>query len=91
MTGVGFDKERFLPGGRIANAFSSADPLDVWPRPKSVLIGAGVARLAPRSDFNNARRGNKSVDVGAYETGNLIANPGWKIMSGPKQSPAKRN
>jgi hypothetical protein len=91
LTGVGFDKERFLPGGRIANAFSSADPLDVWPRPKSVLIGAGVARLAPRSDFNNARRGNKSVDVGAYETGNLIANPGWKIMSGPKQSPAKRN
>jgi hypothetical protein len=91
LVGIRFDKQRFLPGGNIVDAFSNAESFDLWPQRKSVLIGAGVASFAPRGDFNNAQRGSRSVDVGAYETRNLSSNPGWKVVAGPKQFNDKRN
>jgi hypothetical protein len=91
LIGTHLDKERFLPGGNLARALVFTDPFDVWPRPKSVLIGKGDARFAPRRDFNAAPRGVKSVDVGAYEARTLIANPGWKVVPGFKAPPTKHD
>jgi hypothetical protein len=91
LIGARLDKARFLPGGKLANALVFTDPFDVWPRPKSALIGKGDARFAPRRDFNDAPRGTKSVDVGAYEARALTANPGWKVAPGFKPPSAKHD
>jgi Right handed beta helix region len=91
LIGVRLDGESFLPGGSLASAFFSSDVLDVWPRPESALIGKGDATLAPRGDFNDIPRGTKTVDVGAYETRSLNANPGWKVTPGFKQPSVKRD
>ncbi len=91
LIGVHLDSERFLPGGSYASVFVGSDAFDVWPRPESALIGKGDAKLAPRSDFNNAPRGTQTVDVGAYETRGLTANFGWKVKPGFKQPPVKRD
>lgn len=90
LIGVRPDKERFLPGGTPASAFVGTDPFDVWPRRNSVLVGKGDVKLAPRTDFNNAPRGSKSVDVGAYELRGMVANPGWRIAPGFKELSLKR-
>jgi len=91
LIGVRLDGERFLPGGSFASAFSGSDAFDVWPRPMSALIRNGDATVAPRADFNDAPRGTKTVDVGAYETRGLNANPGWRVRPGFKQLPVKRD
>jgi hypothetical protein len=84
LTGVHLDGQKFISGGRAANAFKSADPFDLWPRAKSALIGAGDVKLAPRQDFNNQPRGSAQVDIGAYESKAQPENPGWKIAPGFK-------
>jgi hypothetical protein len=84
LTGVYLDGQKFISGGRAANAFKSADPFDLWPRAKSALIGTGDVKFAPRQDFNNQPRGSAQVDIGAYESRAQPDNPGWKIAPGFK-------
>ena len=84
------DGVKFISGGRLSNAFGNSDPFDVWPRARSVLIGKGDPKFAPRNDFNKTSRNSATVDVGAYETKNSATNPGWKIIPGFKQMDIKR-
>jgi hypothetical protein len=83
LAGVAIDNARFLPGGSAAAAFTDPSRLDFWPPPASVLIGRAFLGLAPAVDFN-ARPRAGPVDVGAYETDGLAANPGWRVRPGFK-------
>jgi hypothetical protein len=84
VTGARVDGTKFIAGGRAARAFRSPATLDLWPRPRSVLIGKSDSKLAPRSDFNGQARPSARVDVGAYQANGRSENPGWKITEGFK-------
>jgi len=83
LTGAILDPSRLVDGGSAASAFGDPARMDVWPRPGSPLIGHAYRALAPAVDFNGRAR-TAPVDVGAYETGGLAANPGWRIVPGFK-------
>jgi hypothetical protein len=85
LTGAMLDPARLLDGGAAASAFVDPARMDVWPRPGSPLIGHADHALAPALDFNGRAR-TPPVDVGAYETDGLAANPGWRIVPGFKPS-----
>jgi hypothetical protein len=81
LTGAMLDPVRLIDGGIAATAFVDPVRMDVWPRPGSPLIGHADRALAPALDFNERAR-TSPVDVGAYETGGLAKNPGWRIEPG---------
>jgi len=83
LTGAMLDPARLVDGGSAASAFVDPARMDVWPRPGSPLIGHADRAPAPAVDFNGRAR-TPPVDVGAYETGGLAANPGWRIVPGFK-------
>ena len=81
--GAFIDSDQFYNGGKAADAFGNVQTMDMWPAPNSILRGKADATLAPKRDFNGTRRTAPS-DVGAYETEDHAANPGWKIVPGRK-------
>jgi len=85
LTGTMLDPTRLLDGGAAPSAFVDPARMDVWPRPGSPLVGHADHALAPALDFNGRAR-TPPVDVGAYETDGLAANPGWRIVPGFKPS-----
>jgi len=85
LTGAMLDPTRLLDGGAAPSAFVDPARMDVWPRPGSPLVGHADHALAPALDFNGRAR-TPPVDVGAYETDGLAANPGWRIVPGFKPS-----
>ncbi len=83
LAGAAIDGTKFLDGGSAAAAFIDHVNKDVWPRSGSILIGKSNVGFAPSGDFNNRIR-QSPIDIGAYETDGLAANPGWKIIPGFK-------
>ena len=82
-SGATIDNDRFFSGGSAADAFLGSADLDFWPAPGSVLLGNALSGFAPALDFNGTAR-TSPIDVGAYETEGLRANPGWKVAAGFK-------
>jgi hypothetical protein len=80
---VSVDSNAFFNGGPAANAFVNAPGSDFWLKPGSLLVGSANSGLAPSGDFNGTTRVSP-FDVGAYETGGLVTNPGWQIKPGFK-------
>jgi len=70
-------------GNGTAGIFVDPDNRDYWPAPGSPLIGAGNSLHAAPLDFNGSSRA-APVDVGAYESDGLAANPGWPPQPGLK-------
>jgi hypothetical protein len=83
MSGGSIDASRFFNGGTASGAFVNPLGLDFWPSVASVLRNNADASYAPGLDFNERSR-SSPYDVGAYETDGVAANPGWKIIAGPK-------
>ncbi len=83
MAGAVTDGSQFAVGGTASLAFVQPEALDLWPRPTSMLIGAGSARLGAERDFNGTLR-RAPYDVGAYQTTASQANPGWRLTGGFK-------
>jgi hypothetical protein len=84
---VALDSTRLLDGGTAAATFVDAPNRDFWPRTGSILLDRGVAAHAAPNDFNRTARATP-IDVGAYETLGLTANPGWRIVEGFKLASA---
>jgi MYXO-CTERM domain-containing protein len=68
----------------VGAAFSGAPPNDVFPRPGSELIRAGVIGDVVTDDFNGTLR-NGVADVGAYAYA-ATGNPGWPLGAGLKDA-----
>jgi hypothetical protein len=84
LVGVEVDGSGFCVGGGITDIFSNPDKKDFWPKPGSILLNNANPTFAPKLDFNNINR-KSPFDVGAYETEEQIANPGWPIQAGFKK------
>lgn len=78
MVGATVDGLRFLSGGAGPAVFDDPARMDYWPRPGAHLLGAAMRELAPADDFNGSPRTGAS-DVGAYQLGGALANPGWRL------------
>ncbi len=83
LSGATRDGVRFVSGGAATTAFVNPAGFDFWPGPVSPLRGAADASLVPPGDFNGTQRA-PPADVGAYETNDLVANPGWRVTTGFK-------
>lgn len=83
MAGAVADGSQFEIGGTASVTFMQPEALDFWPRPTSMLIGAGSARLGAERDFNGTLR-RAPYDVGAYQTNASHTNPGWRLAAGFK-------
>ena len=83
MIGASLDNLRFFDGGSPDSAFVSPATWDFWPTWTSILRENADVTYSPLEDFNNTPR-TAPVDVGAYETNGLPANPGWHIQAGFK-------
>jgi hypothetical protein len=83
MNGGSIDASRFVNGGTASAAFTNPPGLDLWPSASSVLKNTADAAMTPGLDFNERPR-SSPYDVGAYETEGLAANPGWRLVAGPK-------
>ena len=57
-----------------------------WPTVGSVLRGTAFAAQAPSQDFNGTSQ-TAPLDVGAYESEGLAANPGWQVQASFKGDP----
>ena len=57
-----------------------------WPAVGSVLRGTAFAAQAPSQDFNGTSQ-TAPLDVGAYESEGLAANPGWQVQASFKGDP----
>lgn len=66
-----------------AGIFINPSARNYWPAVASPLLGAAHPDYTPLRDFNGAVRSSPS-EIGAYATGGLAANPGWRIVSGFK-------
>jgi hypothetical protein len=86
VTGAPRDGSQFSAGGTAATAFLQAEALDLWPRPASMLIGAGSTGLSADRDFNGTLR-RVPYDVGAYQTNGRGMNPGWRVRQEFKRTP----
>lgn len=72
------------PGRDFINARApGAPPVDLYPTPGSILIGAADPRYAAAIDFNGTRRSGTPV-AGAYHF-SPGGNPGWAIAAEPKR------
>ena len=80
---MALDGTRLVDGGTTASTFVDAPNKDFWPRAGSLLVDHGITANAPTNDFNSTVRA-PPIDVGAYETLGLAANPGWRIVAGFK-------
>lgn len=85
LTGASLDGVGFLAGGDAAAAFVDPAAFDFWPAPASILRTVADASLAPGSDFNGTPRVSP-YDVGAYESNDQPANPGWTVTAGFKNT-----
>ncbi len=83
LRGARVDGIRFLAGGPAGAAFRDPQGLDFWPRPGSPLRGAARPPFVAEKDFNGRPR-KSPADAGAYETGGLAENPGWRVKAGFK-------
>lgn len=74
------------PVGLFANPVGTVPGLDVYPRPGSSLLGAGVATLLTDADLNGVRRPSSgSTDLGAFRAIGAT-NPGWQFARSRKTS-----
>ena len=84
LTGVQMDNRRFCAGRALSAAFAAPAEHDYWPQLGSVLVGNADPAFTPDTDFNHTTR-KPPFDVGAYDLGRHVANPGWHIGAGFKQ------
>ncbi len=68
----------------VARIFVSAPRMDFWPGTGGPLIGAAHLSATPELDFNGRQR-TIPADIGAYQSGGLPQNPGWRVHPGFKR------
>jgi len=83
MRGAQVDNRCFYAGGSLSRAFASSAEYDYWPQLGSALVGRADPAVVPEVDFNCIAR-TPPFDVGAYDLGRRISNPGWHICPGFK-------
>lgn len=83
--GGDFDADGDLALDFVAANFAGTLPIDVFPAPGSLLVGAGDPVYATADDFNGTPR-NGAADAGAYRF-DANGNPGWTIAPGFKTVP----
>lgn len=86
INGASIDNAAFYNGGSDSAAFVSASTRNFWPAVGSVLRGTAFAAQAPSQDFNGTPR-TAPLDVGAYKSEGLAANPGWQVQASFKGDP----
>jgi len=84
LNGVKIDNSHFIDGANITEAFIDPAKNDYWPKTGSILLKNADPAYIPKLDVNNKTR-KPPFDVGAYETDELITNPGWRIQPGFKK------
>lgn len=83
LRGLNIDNSRFYQGSGISTAFTEPNKKNYWPKTGSELIGHANPDFVPKLDFNRNTR-QSPFDVGAYESGGVLSNPGWQVRYGFK-------